>query len=144
MEKNKKIIIAILILSVVLNAYFVFFPKKLTVVKDITWSLDSVSARGYLEPVNYDRPNNWNTIFFVDVLNTTQGKNAKFFAKEIVVTNGVLINLGLKEYSIVEIDNARIVAQDDVYKFEITRNEVIITDKDGQTSRLSNRYGIGL
>jgi len=144
MEKNKKIIVAILILSVILNAYFIFFPKKLTVVKDITWSLDSVSARGYLEPVNYKGPNDWNTIFFVDVLNTTQGKGAKFFAKEVVVTNGVLVSLGLKEYSIVEIDNTRIVAQDDIYRFEVTKNEVLITDKDGETSRLSNMYGIKL
>jgi len=133
-----------LVLSVILNAYLLFLPKKLIVTKEIAWSTDSMSARGYLEPVNYEEPKDWNTIFFIDALNIGEREKARFFAKEIVVAGGVLINLNLKEYPIVEANEGKIVAQDNTYRFEITKDEVSITDKDGEVARLSDMYKIEL
>jgi hypothetical protein len=140
--KKHKIIFALIILSILLNVYFIFFPKKLYVAKNIEWLSDSISVKGFLEPVNYEAPKDWNTIYLIDVLNTSNTGSTIFIAREVVVTNGVLISLGAEEYSVVEINDNRIVAEDDVYRFELTKDEVLITDKHGKVSRLSNGHGI--
>ena len=136
---NKKILIFALVISVVANLFFLFSQPSLYIAKDIKWNFNSIEARGYLEAVNYEAPKDWNTIFFIHFTdNSSFGEPSKFYAREIVISGSSMVNLDLKEYEVVEKTENRLVAKDDVYTFEITKNDVSIIDKDGQKSKLSD------
>lgn len=136
---SNKILIFTLAISVVANLFFLFSQPSLYIAKDIKWNFDSIEAQGFLEAVNYEAPKDWNTIFYIHFDdNSSFGEPSKFYAREIVISGSSMVNLDLKEYEVVEKTEKRLVATDDIYTFEITNNDVFITDKEGHKSKLSN------
>ena len=146
MFHKKQLVVSILFASLLVNGYFILLPKKLNIVRDISWSNNHISARGYLEPLNYKGPKDWNTIFFIDVFDTypVEKRTPKFYAQEVVITNNTVVSLDLKEFQILKIDSDEVIAKDDVYTFVVKKNEVLITDRDGQVARLSYVHSIEL
>ncbi len=138
---NKKILIFALIISAVANVFFLFFqPTNLYVAKDVKWNFNEIDAHGFLEAINYEAPKDWNTVFYIHFFdNSSFGESSKFYAREVVITGSSIVNLDLKEYEVVEKTENHVVAKDDTYTFEITKEDIFITDKDGQKSKLSDR-----
>ncbi len=142
---NKKIlggaIIGLLIISILANIFFLFFGSTLFVAKWIQWrSSGDVNISGYLDAINYDAPKDWHTIYYIQYIdNSLVPKEDQFFAREVVVSTGdsnVIISNSLDEYDIIEKTDERIMAKDHVFTFEITHDDVFITDKHGKKSQL--------
>lgn len=138
---QKKIFIFALVISTIVNVFFLFSNSGLYVKKEVKWGFNGIDAHGFLEALNYEAPKEWNTIFYIHFYdNSAAGDQARFYAREIMINESSVVNLDLEEYKVIEKKENKLVAKNDEYTFEITKDDVFITDLNGKKSKLSDKF----
>jgi hypothetical protein len=138
---SKRILIFSLVISIIVNVIFLFSQSGLYVKKEVKWGFRGVDAHGFLEAVNYKAPKDWNTLFYIHFYdNSAVGDQSKFYAREVIISGSSVVNLDLEEYKIIEKTENKVIAKNDTYTFEITKDDVFITDLNEKKSKLSDNF----
>lgn len=91
----------------------------------------------FFEPINYEAPENWDVMFLINFSDT--GNSQKFVAREVIWTNSIVFK-DLREYEVISYSLDKIIARNEIYTFELTKDKVVVEDKYGQKLELKNKF----
>jgi hypothetical protein len=93
-----------------------------------------VSAFGVLK-LNKDQPNGMNQLFKIDLFN-----NKLVFSEGLIDKNGTITMPSAKILDVISMTATELIAKNEIWTITITKNSVIITDKDGKGGYLVSGF----
>ena len=127
-------------LSILLNLYFFFEQTLFYTAPKIGLNLNSIYAFSYMEPINYEAPDDYHIIFNISVIDTFNEEDMRFFAQELLLIDQALTYTPLEEYEITFMVDSMIIATNGVYTITVLEDSILIVDKDGQRLESSSIY----